>query len=239
MDFHLLVLQGDEPPEKRNRLPQVVYDHLEPFPSSNGDLAPASIINLREWTHFALNEGSFLRAYCTYEFFERGPPSLIRSINSHVFVKDRRGFYHARPALHNLRSFTYTAIFPFANHMDSLGLLPQLETLDLQFAPDPESMDILDDTARTGRVELQDCWQEVISGYHDIATAISTFRMSKEAFPRLKEFRCQDLKNVPALQEDLDQIFTPLCLPVWAEYEPGMFKRIADKAEFPGMDAII
>jgi hypothetical protein len=97
--------------------------------------------------------------------------------------------------------------------------------LDVQFAPDPQS-GILDDKERTGKAELQDCWQELVSAYHDIAMTIGTFQMGRFRFPKLMKFICRDVK-ILALQEDLDEIFTPLCLPVWGEYERGVFTRLA------------
>lgn len=232
MDYHIVELQQSAS-GPRSRLTQMrPFSELESIPSIPL-VAPSSVFRLRDWTSLTLNEGSFLQAYGTYEYFERGPPSLVRSIAS-GFINTTVSSTHALAAV---RKLTYTAIFPFANHLDFLALLPQLETLDLQFAPDPQS-GILDNRERTGRAELQDCWQELITGYHDVATTLSTFRMSREEFPYLKTFICRDVR-IPALQEDLDEIFTPLCLPVWAEYAPGVFSRIADKAELPGMEDII
>lgn len=235
MDYHYLELHQDKPSSTTRPMQTLSYAQLSPLPSIINSIAFSSVLNLRDWTSVALNDASFLKAYGTYEFFEHGPPSIIDSISPSFKPSAEKGF---RPPLPALRSLKYTAIFPFANHIGFLlGMLPQLETVDLQFAPDPQS-GILDDKARTGRAVLQDCWQELISGYHDVATAISTFSMSKEAFPRLKTFICRDVR-IPALKEDLDHIFTPLCLPVWAEYEDGIFTRIADKAELPGMYDII
>lgn len=212
------------------------FMELKPIPG-HADIAPSSVFHLRDWNSISLNEGSFLQAYGTYEYFERGPRSLVSSIASNFESFREPHRKTTTLALAAVRSFTYTAIFPFANHLDFLELLPQLEVLDLQFAPDPQS-GILDDRERTGRAELQDCWQELISGYHDVATTISTFRMSREEFPNLKTFICRDM-GIPALKDDLDHIFTPLCLPVWAEITEGVFTRVADKAELPGMDDII
>lgn len=238
MDYHILEVSKPNTTSQTGLTPLLPFSQLQPIPdcTEHRDIALSSLLNLRDWTSLSLNEGSFLKAYGTYEYFERGPPSLISSIASSFSPLD----LPTPPStltLTSIRSFTYTAIFPFANHLDFLSLLPQLETLDLQFAPDPQS-GILDDKERTGKAELADCWQELISGYHDIAGAISTFRMSREAFPRLERFVCRDVR-IAALREDLGHIFTPLCLPVWAEYEDGVFTRIADEANLPDVGAII
>lgn len=236
MEYHVLELRQTPPTSHMRLSPCRPYAELLPIPARTS-FAPSSVFNLRPWTSISLNEGSFLQAYGTYEYFERGPPSLVSSIASSLASPGRVNQLSGAQALATVRSLTYTAIFPFANHLDFLGMLPQLEVLDLQFAPDTQS-GILDDRERTGRAELQDCWQELISGYHDIATAISTFRITREEFPHLKTFICRDVR-IPALKDDLDHIFTPLCLPVWAEYEVGVFIRIADKAVLPGADDII
>lgn len=240
MEYHVLELQQAVSRHRAelSPLPEKLLSELDSIPTS-AMFTPSSILNQRMWTSISLNEGSFLQAYGTYEYFERGPPSLVPSIA--MEVEETSILARVGQADHlsfgSIRSFTYTAIFPFSNHLDFLGLLRQLETLDLQFAPDPQS-GILDDRERTGKAELQDCWQELISAYHDVATTISTFRMTREEFPNLKTFICRDM-SIPALKDDLDHIFTPLCLPVWAEYEAGVFSRIADKAVLPGADDII
>lgn len=44
--------------------------------SVRGERKEASIWNIRPWTALLLNEGSFIRAYATYEFWLRQPPSV-------------------------------------------------------------------------------------------------------------------------------------------------------------------
>ena len=231
MDFHILEFKFEGDFSQRDVLSgDFGYEDLNAIPSVHPGFAPSCLFGLLPWTHISLNEGSFLKAYGTYEFFERGPPSLVYSIGRaftsrnnwrHWLEKDTPTGSVSPP----LRSFTYTGIFPFSNHADFRIMLPMLEELDVQFAPDPQS-GILDDKERTGKAELQDCWQELMSAYNDIAATIATYNMSALQFPKLKRFICRDVR-IPALQEDLDEIFTPLCLPVWAEYTPGVFTRLA------------
>lgn len=236
MDFHILDLRQDTNNDKPLFKP-TSYDHLNPFPPKHPSFASSSLLHLRPWTDISLNEGSFLKAYGTYEYFERGPPSLVYSIKQcfdPLSHQDKAKFgVRALPAL---RKFTYTAIFPFANHADFADIVPYLEELDLQFAPDPQS-GILDDKTRVGKAELQDCWQELISAYHDLAVTMSTFRMSEQAFPWLKRFVCQD-SQIPALREELDEMFTPLCLPVWVNWRHGEFERVVMKAEYQQADIV-
>ena len=235
MDFHILELQMDEarPPHLLSR-PK--YNELEPLPRRRPSFANSSIVYTRPWTHVSLNEGSFLQAYGTYEFFERGPPSLVHSIKL-CFYPDSHPDHRRADRVRRfpaLRSFTYTGIFPFSNHASFFEMLPHLEELDVQYAPDPQS-GILDDKERTGKAELQDCWQELVSAYHDLSTEISTFGMSEARFPKLKRVVCRDFR-IRALQEELDEIFTPLCLPVWAEVERGVFERLGMSPRLPGDD---
>ena len=125
-----------------------------------------------------------------------------------------------------LRSFTYTAILPFAHHLDFRGFLPQIDELDVKLAPDPGS-GILTDKKRVGKAQLEDCWQELFEGYRFMTERFQTMMIRPDGTPKLKRFVCRDFQ-IQALRETLDHIFTPLCLPVWAEYEAGVFTRLAD-----------
>ena len=231
MDFHILEFKIEDGSNHRNTLPGGFgYEDLQAIPAVHPGFAGSCLFSLLPWTHISLNEGSFLKAYGTYEFFERGPPSLVYSIGRTFTSRNNwRSWGDKNSPTHSfrssLRSFTYTGIFPFSNHADFRMMIPYLEELDVQFAPDPQS-GILDDRERTGKAELQDCWQELMSAYNDIATTIATFNMSALQFPKLKRFICRDVR-IRALQEDLDEIFTPLCMPVWAEFTPGDFRRLA------------
>ncbi|KAK3722496.1 hypothetical protein LTR37_002488 [Vermiconidia calcicola] len=232
MAFHFLELRQDS--SKSHTLTEPVnYKALAPRPARHPGFAASSLVRLRPWAHVSLNEGSFLKAYGTYEFFERGPPSLVHSIN-HCFSPLGRSYEYvprSRP-LFTLRTFTYTAIFPFSNHVDFRPMLPYIEELDVRFAPDVES-GILDDRGRVGRAQLQDCWQELTSAYYALCAVLSTHRMSEAVFPKLKKFVCGD-SRVEGIREDLEELFTPLHLPVWAEMKPGVFERLAMSPRLPG-----
>jgi len=240
MEFHVVELQtngsgpsGSVPAEALN------YSSLEYMPHRFPGLAQSSILNLRPWSSININEGAFLKAYGTYEYFERGPPSLIYSIKDSFSPSsyfDAHARRISRTPLVALRKLTYTAIFPFANHLDFHELLPQLEELDLQLAPDVDS-NILTQPERVGKAELQDCWSELCSIYQNIASQLATFRISAANMPRLKRFVCRDSK-IAALRDDLDEIFIPLCLPVWVETLTGEFTRVAKNADVLGIQTL-
>ena len=215
----------------------IPYSQLRPLPTTLPGVADSSILHLRPWTHVALNEGSFLKAYGTYEYFERGPPSIVESIKvclNWLPIGPPQGLPGSKGthSLCALRKFSYTAIFPFANHIEVGTLLQVVEELEAQFAPDPQS-GILDDRARTGKAELEDCWQELVTAYFHLVQLVGTRAITRTTAPRLKKLICRDYA-IAALQEDLDEIFTGLCLPVWAEYEPGVFTRLQMEATIPG-----
>jgi len=231
MDFHILELR-----QERLKMPQLStelpYNKLQPFPKQHPSFAPSSVLYLRQWTHATLNEGSFLKAYGTYEYFEHGPPSLIFSIKEGLASACQGpARTNAARRLSALRSFTYIAIFPFSEHADFSDMLPYLEEIDLQFAPDPASR-ILDDKARVGKAELMDCWQEMESAYARIAHTLSSRTMSETSFPRMKRLVCKDYQ-LDVLATELDDIFTPLCMPVWVDRTGGVFTREAMSFHLP------
>ncbi|KAH9831306.1 F-box-like [Teratosphaeria destructans] len=227
MDFHILSLSLPRPPT--DLLPTPQYSRQDPIPHRYPGLAPSSLLNLHPWTTLTLNEGAFLKAYGTYEYFERGPPSLIYSIKDSlsprpIFNAIAQRISHT--PLGSLRNLTYTGIFPFANHLNLEELLPQLEELDLQLAPAPDDP-ILKQPERVGKAELADCWSELVAIYGDIAGQLASFRINETT--RLKKFVCRD-SQIADLRNELDEVFICLCLPVWAEYEPGVFKRLVASA---------
>ena len=229
MEYHLLELRQDTnviasgptsfvPP----KLP-VPYSDLKPLPRRHPGIAESSVLHARPWTHIAINEGSFLKAYGTYEYFERGPPSIVYSLKSALTPRKNSTNAIFDPVVSTVKSFTYTAIFPFATHIEFGDILPSIHELDLQFAPDITS-DILDDKSRVGRAVLQDCWQELFSSYENISITLATrFGMSKH----LKKFVCRD-KHIKGIRRDLDDVFIHMCLPRWVEAEPGVFTSTED-----------
>lgn len=211
---------------------------LSYVPEEYPGVAASSILKIRPWSHLSLNEGSFLRAYGTYEYFERGPPSLIYSIKDCLSSNRRAWRPHSESGmdLSALKSFAYTAILPFANHCDFRQLLPYINELDIKLAPDPTS-GILQDKDRVGKAELGDCWSEYFDAYRAITKPFRTFDIRPDGTPKLKKFVCRDM-GTPALAFELDDEFVPLCMPVWAEMEPGVFVRQAKSPPSYGMEIL-
>ena len=307
MDYHILELAVDPTmPSCRRPSSDAAAFALATLcyhPDDHGSIADASVLNLRPWTHLGLNEGSFLKAYGTYEYFERGPPSIVYSIKN-CLTRHRRSISTPSPSpptsvpahvddapgpvttapspaeageaslpaptpppeaptvpsltpappprpphppLAHIRSFTYTAILPFATHLDFRYLLPQLEHLDVQIAPHASS-DILNDRARVGKAELGDCWAEFFNGYRLLTRHFTTYMLTLRAeaedgarehrppaaaaaaaadvvpLPRLKTFVCRDKSNPRhrQLREELDEEFIALC-----EWNPSLFLSLS------------
>ena len=237
MAFHVLDLRLDAASHPASPLlgKAVDYSTLDHTPRRYPGIAGSSILSLRPWHHITVNEGAFLKAYGTYEYFERGPPSLIYSIKDCLTPRPTYSASVQRLSqspLASLRKLTYIAIFPFAHHMDFRELLPQLEELDLQLAPTSSvhGRSILNDPHRVGKAELQDCWSELVASYQNLVGQLATYRITERNMPRLERLLCRDMERA-TLHRELDEVFIGLCLPVWAEMETGVYVRLKMRAE--------
>jgi hypothetical protein len=140
------------------------YDMMQPVelilePNEYGRPAFSSLIYIRPWTHLAVNEGSFLEAYSTYEYFHKNPPGILASVG--------RAFRLEM----DMWSVEYKAVFPFGNHIGSpldrityKGNSSNVRKLYVKLAPDPDDH-ILEDPAQVGKADVADCWREVETAY--------------------------------------------------------------------------
>ena len=252
MDFHILSLRqsSTHTPQTNSCIP--TYSSLQPIPATYPSIARSSVLALRPWTHLSLNEGPFLKAYGTYEFFERGPPSVVYSIKDSIIrnsPQPERTWTASKPPtstrpLSSLESLDYTAIFPFANHADFSPILHQISSLSLQLAPDAQS-NILNDRARLGKADLADCWTELLTTYAELVAPLASVRRHSVAVGDLDTFtgdftwdtsrrgvavrrlEARDFR-IKAMQDELDELFVPLCLPVWIEAAAGVFSRLQE-----------
>ncbi|MCJ1254936.1 hypothetical protein MMC24_002752 [Lignoscripta atroalba] len=178
---------------------------------------------LKPWTYCTLNEGSFLKAYSTYEYYSKRPPSIADSYGENMSILHSTGT--------SLTAFDYVAIFPFGTHIrHELGRheirgvlafvesLPNLRRLRTQLAPDPESK-ILEDAARMQKTVPADTWMELDSGYTMITQSISRMEQTGQ----LKEFVSLDYA-IQGLQQSLDEQFEQV-LPGWARCGDGHWRK--------------
>lgn len=107
------------------------------------------------YSHVTLNEGSSIRAYSSYEYFNLATPSIFAY---DCFQRHICNFWSV-----NLRSLTYIAIFPISPHVQNfycqLRHLENLETFSVQFAPSEDS-DMLSNPERIGKCQISDLWME-------------------------------------------------------------------------------
>ncbi|KAK0507034.1 hypothetical protein JMJ35_010492 [Cladonia borealis] len=123
-----------------------------------------NILNILPWSHCTFNEGSSIRAYSTYQYFQKHVPSIFTPINEQ---KMRDG---VRRTLPYLTSIDYIAIFPFpARHMQHFCSFlkvaaPSLRHLRTRFSP-TRGNGALDDKETLGTCERTDLWSELETCY--------------------------------------------------------------------------
>lgn len=149
-----------------------------------------SLLQARPWTSMSFNESSSLKAYHHYEYFLSRIPSVLGEWGSQL---DPREPPPSRlvDMVHGLRSFSYTAVFPFYNHvklvLDVLALMPNVEEFGVKLVPD-EDNHVLEQEQR-GSLDPNDPWTELLTSYNLAAAAVG-------AIDSLREVRCRDLANI-------------------------------------------
>lgn len=151
----------------------------------------SSLLSSRPWKSLSFNEASSLRAYNHYEYFVYKVPSVLGAWGE---VPTSR---HSKPELFmlgqelgGLRTFSYTAIFPFCNHvelvLEVLVMMRHLRCLSMQLAPE-ESNNILE-TEQRSSMDLSDPWMELENSYALIADTVC------KSMKSLTEFRTRDYR---------------------------------------------
>lgn len=144
-----------------------------------GSLAPAqwfptdkvhdnrTLSTVRPWNHCTYNEGSFVPAYSTYEFYNYAAPSLHQSESLPELQ------CHALQ-LGCLQSFELVAVFPF-NHITNsiyfLDHLPNLQRLSVRLAPTLECQK--SEVIGTSASAPSDFWLELESNYYLLRNALN------------------------------------------------------------------
>lgn len=183
------------------------------------------LIDARPWTRMSMNEGSSLKAYRSYEYYLKIPPSLFGT-------RSKECISGPLLAMTGLTSLHYTAIFPFYSHTDDVLKyakgMPALEKLSVQLVPSLHS-NIFSDPARTEKVNLEDCWMEVYTGYSLIVHAV--VEMGENG--KLKEFESMDYE-IEDMRESLEgQVRETMR---WWEWCGGGLWRKAGSSFTPRLD---
>lgn len=144
------------------------------------------LFSARPWTEFSINEGSNLKVYTEYEYYRRQTPSLM----SAILDSPSPG---VRVMLAKLEKFTYTAIFPFYEHVDevlkSVRKMTNLKLLRFRLCPDSESSVVEDEMAGTeDLIIIHEAWSSFISSYNLVAYTVRFLSV----YNSLQEFQIED-----------------------------------------------
>jgi hypothetical protein len=177
-----------------------------------------SLFSARRWTDLSVNEGSSLKAYTTYEYFLRRTPSLLGTLHASKSTI-------ADSMFASLQSFTFTAIFPFYNHVDeilkSVRKMRCLKVLRMKICPEPHSTVLVDEIdAAGGHIDVNDPWNEFDTAYRLIAHTV--LFLSVEG--RLEEFRVDDVK-MSGIRENLEGSITERLQESWIYRGDGIWSR--------------
>ena len=177
-----------------------------------------SIFSARKWTDLSVNEGSSLKAYTTYEYFLRRTPSLLGTIHA-------RKSSIADSMLANLRSFTFTAIFPFYNHVDeilkSVKKMRRLKVLRTKICPEPHSTVLADEIDAAGsHIDVNDPWNELDTAYSLVADTVLFLSIEGQ----LEELHVDDVK-MTGIRETLENSINHRLQESWLYRGEGFWIR--------------
>ena len=153
------------------------------YPRTQSRPTEASIWEI-PWSNIALNEGSSLKAYSTYEFYSKRNPSIFldNGFNENV-ISSTWSF--------TLREFEYIAIFPLPSHiklvLSRLESLHNLEVLTTRLAPH-ENSSILSNPIRVGTGQFKDMWL----GFDENYALVVDFLLLMSKHHSLKVFKPLD-----------------------------------------------
>lgn len=178
----------------------------------NGSAGPAlaSVIYIRPWTHLVVNEGSYIQAYSTYEYFHKEPPGILYPI-AQAFEQPI-----------SIQSITYQAVFPFHDYLAaSINLMSTgiVRHLDVKIAPGKED-NALNDPQQVGKADVSDCWNEVEQAYSYYTTSTADSddeHMHLTAHSNLETFSSGDC-GIQSIKELLQRSFQIL---EWEEIGTG------------------
>ncbi|PQE19226.1 F-box domain-containing protein [Rutstroemia sp. NJR-2017a BBW] len=176
----------------------------------------AEIFDLKPWTSLLLNEGSSLRAYATWQWWERRPPSIL-----HNLVGDEEITALIRPGI---KDFEYICIFPMASHFSKLSsALPRLDRLYIQLVP---RNGILENKTQMKGIEPEDLWMERNNCYALLMREL--FSQPPEGnYRHLKIFESGDAADKDAWAMAVE--FVKRAGPEWRVESDGVFVKDAKK----------
>ena len=133
------------------------------------DIESLNVFRLRPWTRCIFNQGSSVKGYSSYEYYNKQAPSFLCPLRDHRYLSEG-----LCPSFDNLTSFDYIAVFPidhFGQFCSNMASMKNLKCLRVQLAP-TSGNDILDNQSALGKSQPQDLWQELGSSYASIARTV-------------------------------------------------------------------
>ncbi|EGR45591.1 uncharacterized protein TRIREDRAFT_81149 [Trichoderma reesei QM6a] len=163
--FHILSLSRPAKSVERHPATSKTPVSIRPRPHIKTSV-PCSLFSIRPWESMLLNEGSSVKVYTTYEYFNHVPPSLLNAL----LDAGDESMQHL--LLNTLRSFSYIAIFPLATHInhDLIHRIPALESFYIQIVPRAPSF--AGDDYRHPAMDISDLWMERNTAYASLIMAI-------------------------------------------------------------------
>jgi hypothetical protein len=188
-------------------------------------MAPASpLFTIRPWTSILLNEGSSIRAYQTYEFFLRQPPSMLSALLG-------TGEYPNNQALipSTIVDFNYIAVFPLASHVQTLlENMPKLDRLFIQLTPRPSNQ-ILQDQRAMKNIDMADLWMERNTAYSHLFAKLTQFE-PQGSWEGLKVFESGDAADKESWNMAVD-FLKRSNITNWIVETDGVLVKIGEKDE--------
>lgn len=186
----------------------------------------SNLLVARPWTSMTFNESSSLKAYHHYEYFLGRVPSFLgewgfylRRQEEDEVDTDPSAPRDLMTLLQPFTSFTYTAVFPFFNHMDlilkAISAMPNMHQLTVQLAPDADNH--ATELEQRGSLDPNDPWMELESAYSIIGWHINQH-------PSITEFWSRDF-HVEAVREDLIRVLEDNMKPAWTHDGSGIWRR--------------
>ncbi|KAH7419853.1 hypothetical protein BKA64DRAFT_651724 [Cadophora sp. MPI-SDFR-AT-0126] len=163
-------------------LPHLVDSSVQDHQQSIRAISSA-LFDSRPWNKVLLNEGSFIKAYATYEFWTRKAPSILQDL---IGATAQNGKALISPTI---RDMEYVALFPMCGHFADLSEnLPRLDRLYCQLVPRNQ---ILSDPKKMIQVESEDLWMERNASYASLMRELFNSPPSNN-YQHLKVFESGD-----------------------------------------------
>lgn len=168
----------------------------KPPAQAQGRQSRCELFTMRPWRACLLNEGSFISAYRTYEYFLRISPSILPALVGHDFQFVEPNSLPRDPLMpRSILDFSYVAVFPFASHVAQFARrMPEGKCrFYCQLLP-RRGNDILDNASKMRNVDLADLWMEAGMSYRNVCRHLFLDHPDREELQSLNVFEIGDLE---------------------------------------------